>query len=138
KNLIHMHGELAKALCSHCGERHHWQEPLSAEAACPSCGRTGFMRPDVVWFGEMPYQMDRIYVALASCDLFLSIGTSGSVYPAAQFVEEAGRAGAHTVELNLTPSENVFNFDVAIQGPASRIVPDYVDSILSGAVQSPG
>ncbi|WP_173931051.1 NAD-dependent deacylase [Chelativorans sp. Marseille-P2723] len=131
-NLIHMHGELAKALCAQCGARHEWRTELSTQIACPSCGQAGGLRPDVVWFGEMPYHMERIYEALSSCDLFLSIGTSGSVYPAAQFVDEAGRAGGRTVELNLEPSDNVYNFDEAFHGPATRIVPDYVQRLLAG------
>jgi len=131
-NLIHMHGELTKAFCAHCGSRHEWREALSVDIPCPDCGTKGALRPDVVWFGEMPYHMERIYEALSACNLFLSIGTSGSVYPAAQFVEEAAVAGAHTVEINLEPSENVYNFDEAIHGPASKIVPAYVDRILRG------
>ncbi|MDZ5698838.1 NAD-dependent deacylase [Chelativorans sp. M5D2P16] len=130
KNLIHMHGELAKALCSRCGTRHDWRETLSTQVPCPACGKTGGMRPDVVWFGEMPYHMERIYEALRECDLFIAIGTSGNVYPAAQFVQEAGRAGAHTVELNLEPSETVSDFDEVIYGPASRVVPEYVERVL--------
>jgi len=89
------------------------------------------MRPDVVWFGEMPYQMQRIYEALAGCDLFMSIGTSGNVYPAAGFVAGAREAGAYTVELNLEPSEGVTLFNEAIHGPATQVVPTYVDRLLS-------
>jgi NAD-dependent deacetylase len=88
------------------------------------------MRPDVVWFGEMPRQMERIYEALARCDLFVSIGTSGTVYPAAGFVEEARRAGAHTVELNLEPSEGASQFIETLYGPATEIVPAYVETLL--------
>ncbi|WP_274425076.1 NAD-dependent deacylase [Chelativorans sp. YIM 93263] len=136
KNLIHMHGEIAKALCAKCDARCEWREPLSAKVPCPSCGEAGGMRPDVVWFGEMPYQMERIYEALGQCGVFISIGTSGSVYPAAQFVQEAARAGAHTVELNLEPSENRLDFDEAIHGPASRVVPEYVELILKGDISA--
>lgn len=132
QKLIHMHGELAKALCARCGARQEWRKALSTELPCPTCGQAGGMRPDVVWFGEMPYQMERIYEALSACDLFLSIGTSGSVYPAAQFVEEAKGAGVCTVELNLEPSENAYRFDEAIHGPAGRVVPDYVERVLGG------
>jgi NAD-dependent deacetylase len=100
--LIHMHGEIAKALCASCGGRHEWGlDDISIESVCPSCRKPGSMRPDVVWFGEMPYRMEEIFRALAGCDLFLSVGTSGTVYPAAAFVQEARRAGARTVELNL-------------------------------------
>jgi NAD-dependent deacetylase len=90
------------------------------------------MRPDVVWFGEMPREMDKIYAALASCDLFVSIGTSGSVYPAAGFVAEARAAGAHSVELNLEPSDGASLFDEAYYGPASEVVPEFVDRLLRG------
>ncbi len=131
-NLIHMHGEHLSALCADCGVRTAWQGDMSVETPCPACGAVGHMRPDVVWFGEMPYQMERIYTALRAADLFMSIGTSGNVYPAAQFVQEAGRSGAHTIELNLEPSDTFDDFDEAIHGPASRVVPSYVDMLLKG------
>ena len=89
------------------------------------------MRPEVVWFGEMPYEMERIYEALIGADLFISIGTSGNVYPAAGFVAATREAGAHTVELNLEPSEGAHRFHETIHGPATRIVPAYVDRLLS-------
>lgn len=92
----------------------------------------GRLRPDVVWFGEMPYDMDRIYAALAACDLFVSIGTSGNVYPAAGFVEEASLNSAHTVELNLEPSDGHSRFDEAVLGKATMIVPAFVDRLLAG------
>jgi NAD-dependent deacetylase len=130
KRLIHMHGELLKALCARCGARHGWSEDISVETPCPGCGKAKGMRPDVVWFGEMPREMDRIYEALLACDLFVSVGTSGSVYPAAGFVAEAASAGAHTVELNLEPSEGASLFAEAEYGPATRIVPDFVDRCL--------
>ncbi len=97
----------------------------------PACGAVGYLRPDVVWFGEMPYQMERIYAALAGCDLFLSIGTSGNVYPAAGFVEEARLHGAHTVELNLEPSDGHSSFNEAVLGKATEIVPAFIDGMLS-------
>lgn len=130
KNLIHMHGELLKALCARCGSRHPWTDDLSLETECPSCHRPGGMRPDVVWFGEMPYHMERIGDLLSKADLFISIGTSGNVYPAAGFVAEASRGGAHTVELNLEPSAGARLFDQAIHGPATEIVPEYVEHLL--------
>lgn len=132
RRLIHMHGELLKALCAQCEARHPWHDDLSVEIPCPSCGKTGGLRPDVVWFGEMPYHMDEIYDVLAKADLFASIGTSGTVYPAAGFVREARAAGAHTVELNLEPSQGASLFAEAIHGPATRIVPEWVERILSG------
>ncbi len=130
ENLIHMHGQHNSALCANCGQRNPWDDDIHLETICPSCKSMGYMRPDVVWFGEMPYQMERIYTALNSCDLFVSIGTSGNVYPAAQFVQEAGRAGAHTVELNLEPSMGISDFAEAIHGKAASIVPAFVEDLL--------
>lgn len=131
EKLIHMHGEILKALCTHCGNKAPWEEDLTVDLACPACGQMGGMRPDVVWFGEMPYQMERIYAALSACDLFISVGTSGTVYPAAGFVMEARSSGAHTVELNLEPSEGASLFAEAIHGPATEIVPAYVERLLA-------
>lgn len=136
KNLIHMHGEYCKTLCNHCQARHPWgldAPPLEAGAVCASCKRAGGVRPDIVWFGEMPYHMDRIYEELSRADLFLSIGTSGNVYPAAGFVAEARSSGAHAVELNLEPSEGATLFHEAHHGPATRIVPMYVERLLGGS-----
>ncbi len=136
QNLIHMHGEHQQALCALCGARHPWKPEsspdLSVTLACPSCGVSGGMRPDVVWFGEMPYHMGRIAEELARTDLFISIGTSGNVYPAAGFVAEARDRGARTVELNLEPSQGSSLFDEAIHGRASEIVPAYVERLLAG------
>ncbi|HET7210478.1 MAG TPA: NAD-dependent deacylase [Methyloceanibacter sp.] len=130
KNLIHMHGELARALCATCEKSCEWTGDLSTETVCAACGKRGAMRPDVVWFGEMPREMDRIYAALFACDLFMSIGTSGSVYPAAGFVAEARASGAHTVELNLEPSDGASLFAEAHYGPATEIVPHFVERLL--------
>jgi NAD-dependent deacetylase len=130
RKLIHMHGELARALCSNCGSSRAWRDELGDETECGSCRRPGGLRPDVVWFGEIPYRMDEVQKALSSCDLFVSIGTSGTVYPAAGFVAEARARGARTVELNLEPSDGLF--DEARHGPATRIVPEFVEEILSG------
>jgi len=129
--LIHMHGQLDQALCTHCDARHGWSDDITTATPCPGCGECAGMRPDVVWFGEMPYQMDDIYEALSRCDLFISIGTSGSVYPAAGFVMEAKRARARTVELNLEPSEGASLFTESIRGPATEVVPQYVERLLS-------
>jgi NAD-dependent deacetylase len=131
KTLIHMHGELLKALCTRCGARHAWEQDLGIDTLCPGCGRPGGMRPDVVWFGETPYHMAEIAEALLEADLFLSVGTSGNVYPAAGFVAEARAHGAHTVELNLEPSEGVSFFAETIHGPATEIVPAYVEKLLN-------
>ena len=130
KNLIHMHGELLKALCALCGERHAWTDDLGLKTSCPACSKKGGMRPDVVWFGEMPYEMDRIYECLVGADLFISIGTSGNVYPAAGFAAATREAGAHTVELNLEPSDGASLFQEAHYGPATQVVPMYVDRLL--------
>lgn len=131
QNLIHMHGELLKVFCTHCRKGCGWFDDLSFTLACPNCARSGGMRPDIVWFGEMPYRMDEITHAIADADLFISIGTSGNVYPAAGFVAEASACGAHTIELNLEPSEGASLFAEAIHGPATRIVPHFVDKLLS-------
>ncbi len=129
-NLIHMHGEILKALCAACGARHAWgHEDILPASACPACAACA-LRPDVVWFGEMPYRMEEIAAALAACDLFISIGTSGTVYPAAGFVMEARENGAHTVELNLEPSKGASFFAERIHGPATEIVPVYVQKLL--------
>ena len=130
RNLIHMHGEILKARCTACGSVRPWRDDLSTDLPCPACANAGGMRPDVVWFGEMPLEMDRIYAALADVELFISIGTSGAVYPAAGFVAEARAVGAHTVELNLEPSEGAQHFAEARHGPASEIVPAYVQELL--------
>ena len=131
KNLIHMHGELFVALCEACHQRTQWTSDLTTNSQCPSCQTIGRLRPDVVWFGEMPYHMDRIYRALGSADLFIAIGTSGHVYPAADFVEEARLAGARTIELNLEPSETASSFDETVQGRATEIVPAFVEGLLA-------
>lgn len=130
KRLIHMHGEICKKLCAHCDAREAWEDDLSTDLVCQACKKSGGMRPDVVWFGEMPYQMEEIAEALSRCDLFISIGTSGTVYPAAGFVMEARNSGAHTVELNLEPSEGATLFAKAIHGKATKIVPEFVEKLL--------
>jgi NAD-dependent deacetylase len=133
ESLIHMHGELLKAWCFACDRRHAWPGPLSRQSLCPACARVGTLRPDVVWFGEMPYEMERISTLIEAADLFLSIGTSGNVYPAAGFVSQARSAGAHTVELNLEPSEGVSQFAEVVHGPATIVVPAYVERLLEAS-----
>ena len=128
-NLIHMHGELAKARCTACGAVMPWLDDLSVDTECPACSAVGTMRPHIVWFGEMPLAMDRICAALDACSLFVSIGTSGAVYPAAGFVAEV-RGRARTLELNLEPSEGSHLFDEAIHGPATALVPGFVARLL--------
>jgi NAD-dependent deacetylase len=129
--VLHMHGELKSALCTSCETRAPWLEAMLHRPPCPVC-RAPTLRPDVVWFGEMPYQMGRIYQALETCDLFVSIGTSGAVYPAAGFVQEARAAGARTLELNLEPSEGSRHFHESRHGPASQVVPEWVAEVLCG------
>lgn len=131
-NVLHMHGEHLNAWCTGCDIRSPWTGPLLERPPCPQCGERK-LRPDVVWFGEMPYRMDRIYDALADCDLFVSIGTSGAVYPAAGFVREAKANGAQTLELNLEPSQGSHWFDQTRLGPAGQIVPEWVDEMLGGS-----
>jgi len=131
-DLIHMHGELLKAACAHCAAVTEVRGDLSVADVCAACGRTGGMRPDVVWFGEMPYRMEEIAEALDACGLFVSIGTSGTVYPAAGFVREARLAGrAHCLELNLEASDGASFFHESHEGPATDLVPAFVDQVLA-------
>ncbi|MBU2965854.1 NAD-dependent protein deacylase [Amphritea sp. 2_MG-2023] len=130
-NLIHMHGELLNLRCTTSGQVFPHHGPVLPDARCGCCDQHGTLRPDIVWFGEMPMQMELIYDALEACDLFISIGTSGHVYPAAGFVEIANSVGAETVEINLEPSKTQSAFDRHIYGPASREVPRFVESLIS-------
>lgn len=129
RRVLHMHGEILKARCGFCGAVHPSTEDLSVDAACAACGRDHSLRPDVVWFGEFPKLMDEIGAAIAGADLFVSIGTSGSVYPAAGFVADARRRSIPCVELNLEPSENAWAFSETRNGRASEIVPEWVDAL---------
>jgi NAD-dependent deacetylase len=131
RKLVHMHGDLLRSRCLRCGNVLPCREDLAESLACTACGELGGLRPHVVWFGEMPLEMDRIYDALARCDLFVSIGTSGSVYPAAGFVAEARAAGARTIELNLEPSTGGDLFEEAMHGPATSVVPAFVSGLLN-------
>ncbi|RSY79628.1 NAD-dependent deacylase [Sphingomonas koreensis] len=135
KRLIHMHGELNSALCAECDARKPWTDTLPPRTRCATCGAPS-LRPDIVFFGEMPYHMDAIDAAIARADLFVSIGTSGAVYPAAGFVRTARYHGADTLELNLDRSEGSAWFGESRLGPAGTLVPEWVDSLLgqSGAV----
>ena len=130
RRLLHMHGELARIRCTRCGEARRWNTNLSADTECPACGRAGGLRPDVVWFGEMPLHMDRIAAALEACEIFVAIGTSAQVYPAAGFVAEL-RGRARTIELNLEPTAATALFDEAEHGPATRIVPPFLAGLLA-------
>lgn len=129
--VLHMHGEHLNAWCTACDLRSPWTGPLLHRPPCPACNETA-LRPDVVWFGEMPYRMDEIHAALRSCDLFVSIGTSGAVYPAAGFVRNARDLGAQTLELNLEPSKGSPWFHESRHGPATEVVPAWVEEMLAG------
>jgi NAD-dependent deacetylase len=137
RRLLHMHGELRSALCAACGERVRHEAALPPGTRCQACG-VAAMRPDIVFFGEMPYAMERIEAALARCDLFVSIGTSGAVYPAAGFVQLANAYGAATLELNLERSAGSELFDESRLGPAGVLVPAWVDGLLAQAASASG
>jgi NAD-dependent deacetylase len=128
--LLHMHGRLRSALCGNCTVQTEWVGDLPVGAVCPACKEPS-LRPDIVFFGETPYEMERIEKAIGSADLFVSIGTSGAVYPAANFVRIANNMGAVTLELNLDVSDGTFLFTENRLGRASRLVPEWVDSVLS-------
>ena len=128
---LHMHGELKQMRCIESGRVFAIDTDLSTASRCICCNDIGSLRPHIVWFGEMPIGMERIYQALHQCDLFISIGTSGNVYPAAGFVQEVKRRGhGRTVELNLEPSNGATLFDETIYGAATKVVPDYVEKLL--------
>ena len=139
ERLIHMHGELLSALCRACGGRSRFTGDMTPGPLCPSCGAEGALRPDIVFFGEIPYRMDEIQAALEQADLFVSIGTSGTVYPAAGFVQLARAVGADTLELNLEPSGGTaagyadagYGFAASELGAATALVPAWVDRLLA-------
>jgi NAD-dependent deacetylase len=133
--VLHMHGEHLLAWCTACDTRSPWTGPLIDRPPCPACGAKA-LRPDVVWFGEMPYRMEEIFAALEEADLFVSIGTSGAVYPAAGFVRNARELGAATLELNLEPSQGTRWFDEAHHGPATEVVPAWVAEMLEGGSET--
>jgi NAD-dependent deacetylase len=130
ERLLHMHGSLRRARCLECGKSSAWQGDTGQHSVCPRCRQPGAVRPDIVWFGEVPMHLDEIGAALECCGLFVSIGTSGAVYPAAGFVAGV-RGRARTVELNLEPSAGAALFDEAHHGPASKVVPDFVARLLA-------
>jgi NAD-dependent deacetylase len=132
RRLVHLHGELRRALCGACGHSLAWDGDLGLETACPHCAAVGGMRPDIVWFGEIPYRMDEVYAALERCAVFVAIGTSGLVYPAAGFVEAARAAGAaRTIEINLEPSATASAFAERRTGRAGDLVPALVAELLA-------
>jgi NAD-dependent deacetylase len=139
KRLLHMHGELLKGWCLACDERFAWEGPMQPQDVsangkpniCPACMTVGMVRPDIVWFGEMPYEMERIEAALFHADLFVSIGTSGAVYPAAGFAQTAKYRGARTLEINLEPSLGSYHFHESRIGRAGELVPVWVGEVLN-------
>ncbi len=135
RRVLHMHGELKSAWCLACDARVRWEEDLGNGPPCPACGAQGRLRPDIVWFGEMPYEMERIDRALMDADLFVSIGTSGAVYPAAGFVQTARYTGARTLELNLDPSLGSVLFHESRTGRAGELVPAWVEEMLGSSTR---
>ena len=132
QRVLHMHGELLKSRCVMCGDVAECRGDISADDSCSTCGAQGGLRPHIVWFGEMPFDMPEIERALQTADLFLAIGTSGQVYPAAGFVEVARSAGAETIEVNLEETASSSVFSRSLIGPAGEVLPELVESILSG------
>ena len=132
RNLLHMHGELLKARCAACGKVRQCEEDMFLEDACSACGKTGGLRPHIVWFEEMPLYLEDIEQALENCRIFASIGTSGNVYPAAGFAAHARHNGAHVVELNLEPSLGARAFHEGRYGKAGEVVPVWVEEVLEG------
>lgn len=131
EKVVHMHGELLMMRCTATGLSYQWLGDSSVESVCACCGKSGRLRPHIVWFGEMPFFMEQIEAALFSCDLFVSIGTSGNVYPAAGFFRLADAAGARTVELNLEPSANARAFDEGFYGAGTEIIPRFFNALLA-------
>ena len=135
RSLLHMHGELAKSRCAHCGDARPCSGDLLTSMICDACGKPGGLRPHVVWFGEIPFGLGRVAEALDACDLFVAIGTSGTVYPAAGFVQHVARLGrAHTVEINLEPSEGHSVFAERIYGSAGETLPRFVEQLTGPGV----
>ena len=128
QNLLHMHGRLDQVFCQSCEETSNWLEDLEVDEHCPFCGIRGALRPNIVWFGEMPHHLDEIYAAIEKADIFISIGTSGNVYPAAGFVQLAWKA--RKIEVNLKDTETSSAFEEHLVGPASLEVPKLVKLIL--------
>ena len=125
-NVVHMHGELLKKRCQACHDVSTTYEDIKSDDTCEQCGKLGTLRPHVVWFGEMPLEMDRIHLALEKCDVFISAGTSGNVYPAAGFVDIANMCDSHSVEINLEPSAVESSFKEKVYGPAASVVPQFL------------
>ncbi|WP_417319058.1 NAD-dependent deacylase [Emcibacter sp.] len=133
RNICHMHGELGKIRCRSCRQVMDWWDDLVTETVCPLCTKSGQLRPHIVWFGEVPFHLNKIAQFIENADLFISIGTSGQVYPASGFIQAATDAGAHTVELNREPSDGYSLFEETCYGPATEVVPQYVENLLKEA-----
>lgn len=131
RDVLHMHGELLKARCLSCHMVSEWRANLDNTDRCPACSAVGWLRPHIVWFGEMPFHLGEIQTLLSEADLFVAIGTSGAVYPAAGFVHDARMYGVRTREMNLEPSDNHYRFHESDHGPATEIIPRWVDSVLT-------
>jgi NAD-dependent deacetylase len=131
EQLIHMHGELRRALCVFCRGSARWAGDMNPDSACVRCGRAGGVRPDIVWFGEMPYHLDEIILALERCRIFIAVGTSGNVHPAAGFVRTAAAGGARTFEVNLAETVGSNGFQERRTGPATTALPALVDELLA-------
>lgn len=131
KNVLHMHGTLNHVICLGCNQKSSWNDDVTVDSICPHCHAKAKLRPDIVWFGEMPYHMEEIEFALSKVDIFAAIGTSGTVYPAAGFVSMARQAGAECFEINLIASSHSYSlFDDVLSGPATQTVPIFVDQLL--------
>jgi NAD-dependent deacetylase len=134
QNLLHMHGELYKVRCRSCHTVHVWREDLSVDTVCPECGRKKVLRPHIVWFGEMPLELGKIHQALSTCGMFLAIGTSGVVYPAARFIEDVSPF-AYTAEINAEPSQVASSFFEHRYGKATELIPALVEELLGTCVR---
>ena len=132
-NVLHMHGEILKIRCQQSGQIFACEYDVDNADVCECCQQSANLRPHIVWFGEMPLYMEQIYQALSECDLFIAIGTSGNVYPAAGFVQIANQAGARTLEINLQASLVATEFDEALYGKAGEVLPTWVDGLLAQA-----
>ncbi|MDR2386488.1 MAG: NAD-dependent deacylase [Deltaproteobacteria bacterium] len=131
KQVCHTHGSLLWAKCQACDHKFKWLKNLSLEEVCPKCQAQGQLRPDVVWFEEMPYHLEEIETNLKNCHLFVSIGTSGLVYPAASYLRVAKKLKVPTLEINIAPTGSANLYDRGFYGPASEAVPQWVDEVIS-------
>ncbi len=133
QSVWHMHGELLKLRCPNSEQLYDWatSEPVTEHVRCRCCSKSYPLRPHIVWFGEMPLYLEEIAYQLAQATLFVAIGTSGNVYPAAGFVAEAKALGIPTLAFNLEPSSNITLFDRTIYGRAAETIPRWVDEMIS-------